>query len=119
MKFRPLMSPIKDPGQDYEQSVRIDRWNIGESAFYAPDGFRSMAYLPLGEIRSAYPHDFSVKGGCCCTSMVPAGGLVITYGEMGVIKILPGSVRNGSRILEELKKRIPDLDTRVPEIYRK
>ena len=43
---------------------------------------------------------------------------MITYGDGGVIKIIPGNEKNAGRILEALKERKPDLDMTVPEIYR-
>jgi hypothetical protein len=46
------------------------------------------------------------------------GGVVITYGEKGVIKIIPGKEKNAEKILTTLKERKPDIDTTVPEIYR-
>ena len=64
------------------------------------------------------PHDFRVKGGCSCAGTIPTGGVVITYGEKGVIKIIPGNEKNAEKVLTTLKERKPDIDTTVPEIYR-
>ena len=106
------------PEADFESALHIDRWRVGEKAFYHPAGFGKYSYLPLSAIRSAYPHDFRIKGGCSCAGTIPSGGVVITYGDKGVIKIIPGNEKNAGRILETLKERIPDLDMTVPEIYR-
>ena len=103
---------------DYETAVRIERWRVGEKAFYQPSGFGRCSYLPLSSILSAYPHDFRIKGGCSCAGTIPSGGVVITYGEKGVIKVIPGNEKNAVKMLEVLKERIPGLDMTIPEIYR-
>ena len=118
MKFIPLGTVLEDVQQDYETAQKVDRWRVGRKAFYAPGGFRAVSYLPLSEISSAYPHDFQVRGGTSCCSTITAGGTVITYGDGGVLKVLPGSGKQGIRLLSLLKERIPGLDTEVPEIYR-
>ena len=56
--------------------------------------FGKYAYLPLTAVLTAYPHDFRVKGGCSCAGTIPSGGVVITYGSKGVIKIIPGNEKN-------------------------
>ena len=118
MKFIPLGTVLEDVQQDYETAQKVDRWRVGQKAFYAPGGFRAVSYLPLSEICSAYPHSFLVKGGNSCCSTISTGGAVITYGDRQVLKILPGSGKQGTRLLELLKERIPGLDMEVPEIYR-
>lgn len=120
MKLIPVLPSVELDGvqADFETTQKIDRWRVGRKAFYQPAGFGKCSYLPLSMIRSAYPHDFRLKGGCSCAGTVPAGGVVITYGESGVIKVIPGNEKNAARMLEALKDRIPDLDMTVPEIYR-
>ena len=118
MKFKALTNEIPDIEADYRDAARFDRWRVGGKAFFMPGGFNTTAYLPLEEIRSAYPHDFSVKGGNCCTGTIITGGVVIRYGENEIIKIIPGSERHAHRLMEALKERLPDLDTEIPEIYR-
>ena len=120
MKLKPILpqAQLDDVQADFDSALKVERWRIGEKAFYQPAGFNSASYLPLEKIRSAYPHDFRVKGGCSCAGTVPAGGVVITYGESGVIKVVPGSDQKAKKILEVLKERIPGLDTEIPEIYR-
>ena len=120
MKLKPILPEyeLSEPEKDFENAPRIERWRVGQKAFYQPAGFGKYFYLPLTSILSAYPHDFRIKGGCSCAGTIPSGGVVITYGEKGVIKIVPGNEKNAARILEALKERIPNLDMTVPEIYR-
>ena len=120
MKLLPILPEYETSGleEDFEKSVKIERWRVGKAAFYQPAGFGKYAYLPLTEVLTAYPHDFRVKGGCSCAGTIPTGGVVITYGEKGVIKIIPGNEKNAEKILTTLKERKPDIDTTVPEIYR-
>ena len=100
MKLLPILPEYETSGleEDFEKSVKIERWRVGEAAFYQPAGFGKYAYLPLTEVLTAYPHDFRVKGGCSCAGTIPSGGVAI--------------------LLEALKERIPDLDMTVPEIYK-
>ena len=120
MKLLPILPEYETSGleEDFEKSVKIERWRVGEAAFYQLAGFRKYSYLPLTAILTAYPHDFRVKGGCSCAGTIPSGGVVITYGSKGVIKIIPGNEKNAAKLLEALKERIPDLDMTVPEIYK-
>ena len=120
MKLLPILPEYETSGleKDFEKSVKIERWRVGKAAFYQPAGFGKYAYLPLTEVLTAYPHDFRVKGGCSCAGTIPSGGVVITYGGKGVIKIIPGNEKNAAILLEALKERIPDLDMTVPEIYK-
>ena len=120
MKLVPIVPEYEVSGTetDFETAVRIERWRVGKKAFYQPSGFGKYLYLPLTEILSAYPHDFRIKGGCSCAGTIPSGGVVITYGDKGVVKIIPGNEKNAVKMLETLKECIPDLDTTVPEIYR-
>ena len=120
MKIIPILPQYELSGieADYETAVKIERWRIGEKAFYQPSGFGKYSYLPLSSILSAYPHDFRIKGGCSCAGTIPTGGVVITYGEKGVIKIIPGNEKNAAKLLQTLKEHVPDLDMTVPEIYR-
>ena len=118
MKLIPIQEELPGVEADFENATKIERWKVGEKAFFQPAGFNKYSYLPLSAILSAYPHDFRVKGGCSCAGTIPSGGVVITYGDKGVIKIIPGNEKNAGRILETLKERIPDLDMTVPEIYR-
>ena len=121
MRYVPVLPEQELPGmeEDYAAGQKIERWKVGEKAFFQPAGFGKYSYLPLTSIRSAYPHDFLLKGGCSCAGTVPTRGVVITYGEKGVIKVIPGSGKNAARLLDALKERLPELDTTIPEIYRK
>jgi hypothetical protein len=118
MKLIPIQEELPGVEADFENATKIERWKVGEKAFFQPAGFNKYSYLPLSAILSAYPHDFRVKGGCSCAGTIPTGGVVITYGEKGVIKIIPGNEKNAEKILTTLKERKPDIDTTVPEIYR-
>lgn len=118
MKLIPIQEEFPGVEADFENATKIERWKVGEKAFFQPAGFNKYSYLPLSAILSAYPHDFRVKGGCSCAGTIPTGGVVITYGEKGVIKIIPGKEKNAEKILTTLKERKPDIDTTVPEIYR-
>ena len=118
MKLIPIQEELPGVEADFENATKIERWKVGEKAFFEPAGFNKYSYLPLSAILSAYPHDFRVKGGCSCAGTIPTGGVVITYGEKGVIKIIPGNEKNAEKILTTLKERKPDIDTTVPEIYR-
>ena len=120
MKLLPILPEYETSGleKDFEKSVKIERWRVGKAAFYQPAGFGKYAYLPLTAVLTAYPHDFRVKGGCSCAGTIPSGGVVITYGGKGVIKIIPGNEKNATKLLEALKERIPDLDMTIPEIYK-
>ena len=118
MKLIPIQQELPGVEADFETALKIEKWRVGEKAFYQPAGFGKYSYLPLASILSAYPHDFRVKGGCSCVGTIPSGGVVITYGDGGVIKIIPGNEKNAAKILTALKERIPDLDMTVPEIYR-
>ena len=118
MKLIPIQEELPGVEADFENATKIERWKVGEKAFFQPTGFNKYSYLPLSAILSAYPHDFRVKGGCSCAGTIPTGGVVITYGEKGVIKIIPGNEKNAEKILTTLKERKPDIDTTVPEIYR-
>ena len=118
MKLIPIQEELPGVEADFENATKIERWKVGEKAFFQPAGFNKYSYLPLSAILSAYPHDFRVKGGCSCAGTIPTGGVVITYGEKGVIKIIPGNEKNAEKILTTLKERRPDIDTTVPEIYR-
>lgn len=118
MKLIPIQEELPGVEADFENATKIERWKVGEKAFFQPAGFNKYSYLPLSAILSAYPHDFRVKGGCSCAGTIPTGGVVITYGEKGVIKIIPGKEKNAEKILTTLKERKPDIDTTVPEIYR-
>ena len=118
MKLIPIQEELPGVEADFENATKIERWKVGEKAFFQPAGFNKYSYLPLSAILSAYPHDFRVKGGCSCAGTIPMGGVVITYGEKGVIKIIPGKEKNAEKILTTLKERKPDIDTTVPEIYR-
>ena len=118
MKLIPIQEELPGVEADFENATKIERWKVGEKAFFQPAGFNKYSYLPLSAILSAYPHDFRVKGGCSCAGTIPTGGVVITYGEKGVIKIIPGNEKNAEKILSTLKERKPDIDTTVPEIYR-
>jgi hypothetical protein len=109
---------MSDLEEDFEKAVKVERWRVGNDAFYQPAGFSKYTYLPLSSVLTAYPHDFRVKGGCSCAGTIPSGGVVITYGDKGVIKIIPGNEKNAAKLLEALKERIPDLDMTVPEIYK-
>ena len=118
MKLIPIQEELPGVEADFENATKIERWKVGEKAFFQPAGLNKYSYLPLSAILSAYPHDFRVKGGCSCAGTIPTGGVVITYGEKGVIKIIPGNEKNAEKILTTLKERKPDIDTTVPEIYR-
>lgn len=119
MKFRTLTKEIPGIEQDYAQSARFDRWRVGSLALFSPGGFNTAAYLPLEDIVSAYPHDFSLKGGCCCAGTIISGGVVVKYGDNEVIKIIPGNEKYAPKLLDALKEKLPELDTEIPEIYRK
>ena len=118
MKLIPIQEELPGVEADFENATKIERWKVGEKAFFQPAGFNKYSYLPLSAIVSAYPHDFRVKGGCSCAGTIPTGGGVITFGEKGVIKIIPGNEKHAEKILTTLKERKPDIDTTVPEIYR-
>ena len=120
MKLLPVLPEHEISGleEDFEKAVKIERWRVGKDAFYQPAGFGKYSCLPLASIRSAYPHDFRVRGGCSCAGTIPSGGVVITYEGNGVIKIIPGNEKNAAKLLEALKDRIPNLDMTVPEIYK-
>ena len=118
MKFKALTAQIPDIEDDYARAAKFERWRIGSRAMYVPGGFNTAAYLPLEEIRSAYPHDFRLKGGCSCAGTIFTGGLVVRYGENEVIKIIPGNEKYAARILDALKEKLPGLDTEIPDIYK-
>ena len=120
MKLLPILPEyeMSDLEEDFEKAVKVERWRVGKDAFYQPAGFSKYTYLPLSSVLTAYPHDFRVKGGCSCAGTIPSGGVVITYGDKGVIKIIPRNEKNAAKLLEALKERIPDLDMTVPEIYK-
>ena len=118
MKFKALTMQIPDIENDYARAQKFERWRIGSQAMFVPGGFNTAAYLPLEEITSAYPHDFRVKGGCSCAGTIFSGGVVVTYGENGVIKIIPGNEKYAARILDALKEKLPDLNTEIPDIYK-
>ncbi len=117
MKFKALTNEIPGVAEDYAKAFRYDRWRVGTQAFYLPGGFNTIAYLPLSEITSAYPHDFRVKSGCC-TGGIVTGGVVVKYGENEIIKIVPGNERYAPKLLNALKEQIPDLNTEIPDIYK-
>ena len=118
MKFKALTTQIPDIEDDYAGAQKFERWRIGSKAMFFPGGFNAAAYLPLEEIRSAYPHDFRIKGGCSCAGTVFSGGVVVTYGENGVLKVIPGNEKYVARILDALKEKLPGLDTEIPDIYK-
>ena len=110
MKFKALTHELPGVEEDYVKAGRYDRWRVGTQAFYLPGGFNTIAYLPLNEITSAYPHDFRVKGGCSCAGTIVTGGVVLKYGDNEIIKVVPGSEKYAPKLLNALKEQIPDLD---------
>ncbi len=69
MKFKPFESAgtVSDVDRDYAGAQRIDRYRIGEKAFYFPT-FPSVTYVPfrdMGQVRSRQ-QGYSARG--CCGS---------------------------------------------------
>lgn len=110
---------LQDAEEDYTSAEKVEKWRIGQKAFYQASGPFKVRYLLLREIRKAYPHDFQIKSGCSCAGTFPSRGVVILYGDDQVLKLIPNKERESERILSLLKKRIPDLDTEIPALYQK
>ena len=121
MKFTPLEKELPDSelSDDFESAEKIDKWKIGEKAFFQPSGLFGVRYLPLTSVRKAYPHDFQIKGGCSCAGTYPSRGVVLSYGEGEILKLIPNKEKESDALISALKKRIVDLDTEIPEQYRK
>lgn len=119
MKFTPLQEgyALKDPQSDYEQAEKLDKYRVSDNAIYAPAGFGNQEYLLLKNVTKAYYHDFQMRTGCC-TGTWPKRGIVVCYGDNGILKIRPDKEKFAAPFLETLQKRIPGLDTEIPELYK-
>lgn len=120
MKFIPVDETytIADPETDFARAEKLDHWHLSEQAVYVPYGLNGQNYLPLKAITKAYYHDFQVRTGCC-TGTWPKRGIVICYGEKGILKMRPNKEKNAMVLLEALQEKIPGLDTEIPDLYRK
>lgn len=121
MKFTPIAGKLDqaDLEKDFETAEKVEKWRAGKLAFYQSAGLLPVKYLPLDMISKAYPHDFQVKGGCSCAGTYPTRGVIVGYGEKGILKLIPNKEKNSDRIIDMLKSRISGLDTEIPELYRR
>lgn len=121
MRFTPFVEDalITEAEADYSSAEKAERWKVGEKALYQSSGPFGVRYLPLGLIRKAYPHDFQIKSGCSCAGTFPSRGVVVEYGDRQILKLIPNKEKESDHIISLLKKRIPELDTGIPELYSK
>ena len=110
--------PARELEADFERAQKIEKWRIGEKALFQTSGLFFTKYLPLSSIVRAYPHDFQIKGGCSCAGTYPSRGVVIAYGNDGILKLIPNREKEADELIAAIKSRIPDLDTEIPERYR-
>lgn len=120
MKFIPLEKELSvhEMETDFEQAKKIGKWRVGERALFQTAGPFSIKYLPLSSITKAYPHDFQIKGGCSCAGTYPSRGVVIAYGNGGILKLIPNREKEADELIAAIKSRVPSLDTEIPERYR-
>lgn len=121
MKFTPLSEEWDSSKltEDYEGAVKAEKWRVGKLSLYQPSGIFGIKYLPLQQIRKAYPHDFQIKSGCSCAGTFPSRGVVVEYGDRQILKLIPNKEKVSEVIIGLLKDRIPGLDTEIPDLYKK
>lgn len=120
MKFVPVSCTVDEQvlTREFSNSIKVEKWRIGETVFFQTAAMLPVKYLPFSEIRKAYPHDFQIKSGCSCAGTYPSRGVVVGYGEEGILKLIPNKEKNSDQIISLLKERIPGLDTEIPDLYK-
>ena len=120
MKFVPLSGTVDDKvlTEEFSDAVKVEKWRIGKSVRFQAAPMLPVKYLPFSEITKAYPHDFQIKSGCSCAGTYPSRGVVIGYGEKGILKLIPNKEKSSDQIISLLKERIPGLDIEIPDLYK-
>ena len=105
MRWRPIVADDTDLRADVKEAISFGSFRLSERAVY----LKEREYLPLRVVTEARLYASRLNAIGCCGLGVPVWYVLLYYGGERPLKLLGESKEKAEKILEEIRKRNPQI----------